>query len=237
MKPTKFYLSALSILTVFANPVLAMESTSATPGVAAPINGQIESIQMGSEIQTEAIAQNVLSASGKITVYDADGAESGTGTGFFVAPDVVATNFHVIKGGGSANLKFSGHREVYPVVRVIATDPKQDLALLYVPGTGAHTLEIDSRVPTIGETVYVAGNPLGLEGVFSVGVLSSIRENGELQVTAAISPGNSGGPLLNSEGDVIGVVQSTIRYGQNLNFAIPVAKLERLLEEKGYAPA
>ena len=84
----------------------------------------------------------------------------------------------------------------------------------------------------VGEDVYAIGNPQGLEGTFSKGIISSIREfNGHsiIQITAPISPGSSGGPLLNSIGEVIGVAFASFKSGQNLNFAIPVKYLHNLL--------
>jgi len=75
----------------------------------------------------------------------------------------------------------------------------------------------------VGDTVYVAGNPKGLEGTFSQGIVSGIRRvkgNRYLQITAAISEGSSGGPILNESGDVIGIAVATVREGQNLNFAV-----------------
>ena len=87
----------------------------------------------------------------------------------------------------------------------------------------------------IGEKVYVAGNPKGLEGTFSDGIISRISTQGNrkrLQMTAPISPGSSGGPVLNSKGEVIGVAFMTLRGGQNLNFAIPSKYVKTLLDTK-----
>ena len=92
----------------------------------------------------------------------------------------------------------------------------------------------DSETVRIGETVYVAGNPRGLEGTFSDGIISSIRKGytrKRLQMTAPISPGSSGGPVLNANGEVIGVSFMTIDGGQNLNFAIPSRYLKVLLKQ------
>ena len=88
----------------------------------------------------------------------------------------------------------------------------------------------------IGETVYVAGNPKGLEGTFSDGIVSSKRggySNEHLQMTAPISPGSSGGPVLNRQGQVIGVSFMTLEGGQNLNFAIPSRYIGVLLARSG----
>src|SRR5262249_3421737 len=84
----------------------------------------------------------------------------------------------------------------------------------------------------IGDEVYVVGNPEGLEGTFSQGIISSLRGNDYIQITAPISHGSSGGPVLNKNGEVIGVAVGLIEEGQNLNFAIPVSKLTQLLNRK-----
>jgi S1-C subfamily serine protease len=90
----------------------------------------------------------------------------------------------------------------------------------------------DSTKVAVGDEIYVIGNPQGLEGTFSQGIVSSIRKIGTdtlLQITAPISPGSSGGPVLDSKGEVIGVAVATFKGGQNLNFAIPVSYLSTLL--------
>ena len=94
----------------------------------------------------------------------------------------------------------------------------------------------------VGESVYVAGNPRGLEGTISEGIISAIRPEGDilvdakvLQITAAISPGSSGGPVLSGKGKVIGVSVASFRGGQNLNFAIPSNYLTELITQVGDA--
>jgi len=86
----------------------------------------------------------------------------------------------------------------------------------------------------VGDEVFVVGNPYGLEGTLSQGIMSGLRSVGPdslLQITAPISPGSSGGQVLNSQGEVIGVAVATLTDGQNLNFAIPVSYLKAFLTE------
>jgi S1-C subfamily serine protease len=194
----------------------------------AALSGQIQT-EVGADAAGEAVANKAMASTVKLTMMDSNGRIAATGSGFFVAADLVVTNYHVIRGMGSGYAKFADSKEKYSIVRVVAADPVTDLAVLYVPGTGATALGLKGDI-AIGEAVYVAGSPLGLDGTFSAGVLSAIRENGDLQVTASISPGNSGGPVLDERGNVIGIVEYTIPAGQNLNFAIPISRLQDLLK-------
>jgi hypothetical protein len=95
----------------------------------------------------------------------------------------------------------------------------------------------DSNAVQVGDSVYAVGNPRGLEGTFSQGIISSVRIVGTdklIQLTAPISPGSSGGPVLNGRGNVIGVSVATFRSGQNLNFAIPSIYVAGLVGQVGY---
>lgn len=110
-------------------------------------------------------------------------------------------------------------------------DEKNDIALLRVVGAEAPSLPLgDSQKVAVGDEVYVAGNPEGLEGTFSEGIVSAIRGTRLLQITAPISPGSSGGPVMNQRGEVIGFAAGGREKGQNLNFAIPVSFLSALIE-------
>ena len=106
-----------------------------------------------------------------------------------------------------------------------------------VPGAQIISLG-DSDTVQVGVPIYAVGNPRGLEGTFSQGIISSVRKVGTdklLQLTAPISPGSSGGPVLNGKGQVIGVSVATFRGGQNLNFAIPSNYLKVLVRLIGPA--
>ena len=127
----------------------------------------------------------------------------------------------------------------YTVEGISATDEENDLAILKVTGFEGEPLPLgDSDTVKTDETVYVAGNPKGLEGTFSKDTVSNLHE-GEakkrFQMTALISPGNSGGPVLNGNGEVIGISLITLEDGQNLNFAIPSNDLKELLTQSGKA--
>ena len=161
------------------------------------------------------------------------------GSGFFVQPNTIATNYHVIEGAAQGTVNLVGMPTKYTIDGVLAIDKDNDLALLKVSASSdikSLTLINDSETVRRGEGVFVVGNPKGLEGTLSVGIISNLHplgDNKRLQMTAPISPGSSGGPVLNRNGEVIGVaVGSNQALGaQNLNFAIPSNYLRELLDQ------
>ena len=179
------------------------------------------------------IAEKALAATVYLEMQDSNGLPLGFGSGFFVRDNLIATNYHVIEGAARGTAKLVGQFSTYTIEGVTATDKTNDLALLKVTVSGIKPLPLgNSSDVKIGETVYVAGNPKGLEGTFSNGIISSRRDQytkERLQMTAPISPGSSGGPVLNSKGEVIGISFMTLVGGQNLNFAIPSRYLTELL--------
>ena len=181
------------------------------------------------------IAEKALAATVYLEMQDSNGVTLGFGSGFFVGDNLIATNYHVIEGAARGRAKLVGQFSTYTIEGVTATDKTNDLALLKVTVSGIKPLPLgNSSDVKIGETVYVAGNPKGLEGTFSNGIISSRRDQDtkeRLQMTAPISPGSSGGPVLNSKGEVIGISFMTLVGGQNLNFAIPSRYLTELLTE------
>ena len=183
----------------------------------------------------EQIAEKALAATVYLEMTNRNGKTLGIGSGFFVGQNQIATNFHVIEGSVEGTAKQVGKYTKYPIEGIFATDQKNDLAILKVTAFRGEPLPLgDSDRVKIGETVYVAGNPRGLEGTFSDGIISSIRGSYPrklLQMTAPISPGSSGGPVLNAKGEVIGVSFMIIEGGQNLNFAIPSNYLKALLKQ------
>ena len=181
------------------------------------------------------IAEKTLAATVYLEMQDSKGLPLGFGSGFFVRDNLIATNYHVIEGAARGTAKLVGKFTTYTIEGVTATDKTNDLALLKVTAPGIKPLPLGNSTDVkIGETVYVAGNPKGLEGTFSNGIISSRRDKNtkeRLQMTAPISPGSSGGPVLNSKGEVIGVSVAVHRAldAQNLNFAIPSRYLTELL--------
>ena len=189
----------------------------------------------------ERIAEKALAATVYLEMKDRNGKTLGFGSGFLVKENLIATNYHVIEGAAQGTAKLVGKYTTYNIEGITATDQTNDLALLKVNAYGIKPLPLgDSDNVRIGATVYVAGNPKGLEGTFSDGIISSRRDRytkERLQMTAPISPGSNGGPVLNRKGEVIGVSVYVHRGldAQNLNFAIPSKYLKKLLNRSGHA--
>src|SRR5467141_799683 len=168
-----------------------------------------------------------------IETFDARGEKLSRGSGFFIDVDRVVTNRHVIEGAYRAEVHLnSGHS--FQVKNVIAVDAEGDVALLKVdaPLNLIHPLSLDRTSPQEGESVVVIGNPLGLEGSVSNGIVSAVRDipgfGRIIQITAPISPGSSGSPVVNMQGQVIGVATLQFTGGQSVNFAIPSERMAQL---------
>ena len=180
------------------------------------------------------IAKKALAATVLLVMEDTNGELLGYGSGFFVRTNQIATNFHVIDGAALGTAKRVGQETEYTIEGVTAMAESHDLAILQVAAPDIQPLPLgDSDTVEIGDRVYVAGNPKGFfEGTFSDGIISAVRGDStskRLQMTAPVSSGSSGGPVLNDSGEVIGVSFATFRGGQNLNFAIPSNYLKELL--------
>lgn len=160
----------------------------------------------------------------------------GSGTGFFLDGNgLLATNEHVIHGASAVRVKlFDG--AYARSVKLLVADEENDLALLEVRGPTPPTpVRLgDSEQIVVGERVVVIGNPLGLDHTLSDGIVSArrrVRTQNMVQITAPLSPGNSGGPVFDARGNVIGISTAVIGLGigQNLNLAVPVNQLRSML--------
>lgn len=171
----------------------------------------------------------------------------GLGSGFFInEAGYLITNFHVIEGETQISVEVYHQRDgqlerkTYKQVRIIAMNKFQDLALLKVEGPDiprfARALLGETDTLAVGEHVFAVGSPLGLERTVTEGIISTkTREmQGDLylQTTAQINPGNSGGPLFNLRGEVIGVTNMKINFGEGLGFAIPVEAVRNFLKRR-----
>jgi S1-C subfamily serine protease len=183
-----------------------------------------------------------------VNVQDHAGQRSGLGSGFFVSADGrVVTNHHVIEGAASVSATLADG-STRGALGVLADDPERDIAVLAIAGSGFAPLALgDSTSLRPGDEVAVIGSPIGFSGTLSTGIVSSVRARGApsgssadrdgswgVQISAPISHGSSGSPVLDREGHVVAVVRATFAAGQNLNFAVPSEEVKAILN--GLAP-
>lgn len=172
-----------------------------------------------------------LDSVGELVVYDKKGNRISLGSCFVFTKDgMLVTNYHVIEGGYSAEATI-GHR-TYKVTMVVDYKKDLDIAILKIPANNLQPVKICKLEHKTGETVYALGNSQGLTSTFSKGMITYSDRESEgvpyVQHDAAISSGNSGGPLINEYGEVIGINTLTLKDSQNLNFAIRVSQIGKL---------
>jgi len=171
----------------------------------------------------------------------------GLGSGFFLNADgYLITNFHVIEGETEISVEVYHQkdgqldRETYKQVKIIAINKFHDLALLKIEDKDAPKFKYvtlgNSDALNVGDAVFAIGSPLGLERTVTQGILSTktrqMEGNLYLQTSTQINPGNSGGPLFNLAGEVVGVTNMKITFGEGLGFAIPVELVKNFLDHR-----
>ncbi len=169
------------------------------------------------------LVERVRPAVVSVHVFDARGNTLRQGTGFLVGEGLIVTNHHVIEGGSRIIVRTAGKGDYE--ARVETAQSTADLALLTSEVDGKmEPLKFSRTSPRIGERIVVIGSPLGLSGTVSDGIVSAFRPSSAhgslIQITAPISEGSSGSPVVNLKGDVVGVATLNLPRGQNLNFAI-----------------
>ena len=167
---------------------------------------------------------------------------AGTGSGFFVAPDTLITNVHVITGSSSVTIRRSDGTTAS--ARIAATAPDFDVALLKIanPSASQATIPLGSGATIrVGQEVVAIGSALGmLQNTVTRGIVSGVRQVGSatlVQTDAALNPGNSGGPLLDRNGSAVGINTESFRGAQGLNFAVSIDHARALIEGRHQAVA
>jgi serine protease Do len=184
------------------------------------------------------LVKNIQPAVATVVAYDENGKVASIGTGFFISKsgDLV-TNYHVLYGRFGADIK-TADGETYRIKTIVAQNQATDLLKVGVdiPAERVRWLEVSDEPPLIAQHVVVVGSPMGLEQSVSDGIISSVRQIPGVgifyQISAPISPGSSGSPVVNLKGKVVGVATFQFLQGQNLNFAIE----SRLIREMQAEP-
>ncbi|MCC6864955.1 MAG: trypsin-like peptidase domain-containing protein [Ignavibacteria bacterium] len=167
----------------------------------------------------------------KINNYDQNNALQGYGSGVIVSESgIIYTNYHVVENAFRIEVRKGNDK--YDSIPFVGFDPFNDAAILKLPGGSYPYINISKdKENKIGDIIYTLGNPQGYTNTLSVGIISSFRSNtyqNQIQFTAPISGGSSGGALLNSNGGLIGITSHCVTTGQNMNFAIPIAAFENI---------
>jgi S1-C subfamily serine protease len=169
--------------------------------------------------------------------------KQGQGSGFVIDPSGhILTNYHVVEGARQVEVTTSDKKKYR--AEIVGTDPQHDLAVIQISDRAITPAFMgDSKNLVVGQKVYAIGNPFGLSGTMTRGIISSIRSvrgqrgyiDEAIQTDAAINPGNSGGPLLNSRGEVIGINSMILTGGAEqsagIGFAIPINTAKAVLDD------
>lgn len=198
------------------------------------------------------IAAKISNSLVLIVTQDKEGEQVASGSGFFYntratndplskisphlppgvvfADEEIVTSLHVFKRASQGYVKVLGEGVTYKITEIVAIDMQHDLCVFRASGASARPLTVVTGTKlAVGDDVYVAGNPRGLEATISKGIVSAIRtDRGLIQLDAAISPGSSGGPVVNARAEVVGIAASSLAEGQNLNFAVDANYLAAL---------
>ncbi len=184
-------------------------------------------------------AQKLFNASAESVVVvvniDNYGNAAKFGTGFFIQDGrLIATNFHVIDQASEIQIKLADGK-ILKAQSVQAVSRENDIAIIRMDASGK-PLNLTEAIPQVGQEIVAIGHPVGLERTVSTGIVSGIRRKDKTtvyQITAPISPGSSGGPVLSAQGEVLGVTTFQAQAGQNLNFAVPSSYIKELLGSGG----
>ena len=185
----------------------------------------VSKIEVKTELTATEIHDKAAQSMVKVDVYDKNGTRYGVGSGFFISGDgKIATNYHVIQGAYAIKVTLYSDKSTHTVTKVLGYNSTQDVAVIQIDLENSTYLELSEELPKVGEAVYALGNPMNIENIFTAGIVSnsSVKVSGKecIAFTAPITSGNSGGPLLNSKCEVVGINTMAVVDAQNFNFAV-----------------
>lgn len=241
-----FLLLVLCFIAAYTGGIAANQDSKASPVSENDGNLVVTRSEQGLSSLIEKVSPSVVSIITSIT--DANGGTQAAGTGMIVSADgYVLTNKHVIRGAKDI-VVIASNGTAYRDVKVVGTDPLNDVAFLQIKNVkNLHTIAIgDSKTVRVGQNVVAIGNALGeYQNSVTTGIISGLgrpvfasedgtEDNAEslsdlLQTDAAINPGNSGGPLLNMQGQVVGINTAIAYDAQGIGFAIPIGATKGML--------
>lgn len=187
------------------------------------------------------VAQKVLPATAYIILRDSSGGVMGVGSGFFIQAGTIVTCYHVVDAALKVpNVKISicinGKLDKeYKIHKVVYENEINDIAVIATDNIAPSVLKLgNSDDIEIGQTIFVAGNPKGIPAIFTFGIISGIIDHsldplGHIIFSAPIAPGNSGGPLVDENCNVIGIVEAMVMDTQMINMAIPINLLDKIV--------
>ena len=222
-----------------------VKATETNAPVAAPVSTAGQFYAATTKASTARDVSSLVKQIGEAVVQVKN--PGGLGSGFFLNEEgYLITNFHVIEGESEISVEVYHQRngqldrETYKQVKIIAINKFQDLALLHIEDKDAPKFKPvtlgNSDLLNVGDGVFAIGSPLGLERTVTQGILSTKTRQMEgqlyLQTSTQINPGNSGGPLFNLAGEVVGVTNMKITFGEGLGFAIPIELVKSFLDHR-----
>jgi hypothetical protein len=183
-----------------------------------------------------AIAREQSKAVVIVEALDERGSVIGQGSGFIATPNgAVVSNLHVVQGAASVRVKLPSG-DVYKTTDLVDVDDTKDIVIIKIKGFKLPVVSLgDSDKVETGDAIVAISSPEGLTNSLSTGVISGVRRldtHRVFQITAPISRGSSGGALFNSNGEIIGVVTSLLKSGQNINFAVPINYVRGMISDQ-----
>lgn len=215
-----------------ATTALVASLLAPNPGESTPPTDRAEAHLPATEI-FRSISPSVVT----VRAYGEAKDDKRLGTGFFIAPNLIATSLHTIAGRKHIEIDISETGRTILAEGVVATNEIQDVAIIYLKEIGRPLAQREGWKRPVGSRVYVIANPAGFDRTMTDGIIGGYRFlDGQtlVQISAHVSPGSSGGPVIDESGHVVGMVKSRLKQDQDLGFATPATFVWNLLKQEHY---